>query len=1053
MRQVLPIAGAIVGAYFGNPQLGFAIGSLIGNVVDPQEIQGSKVGDNPMQTASEGGARAIVFGTGCVRATCLLERGNRQIVEVEDQAGKGGPVTVNERVYWTFAIGLGEAIPGGAIIRIWEGEKLVYDASPESTIPAETAEFARKFRFYDGSEDQLPDPALEAINGVGNTHYYRGTAYVVFPNYDLTDYREQIPVYRWEIASVAEVVRATELVAIRAESGGSGFMFSDSNGSSWTPWATLSANPVYWLHSSRNKMLAWGSGAGAGPFYMERGSTTWYSSGGHVSGTKRDGYVAPDNRAWIPNGLAGGLSRSVDGLTTFEQIPGAPGGEIITIAGVFHMIWFSQVWTSPNGSDDWERHPDDLPFNFGNGVWGDSDGTTAILVGGGSGGTPLAVEFRAGGYRGYPSIPFSDAAIIQGVCSGRYGMDSRWLACADSGELAYRTPDGNWHASATRLEFNAKDATFNGGYFFVIGDDGTNGYIARSQDADEFEVVYTEALGFLQQWTGIEAFYATTGTAVGEPVPLSSILTALHLRSGHTSSDFDVSECPELVKGVVFESSVTFAEAINSVIGSYFKDPSEYDRKIRYISRGKGVVRTLTEDDLVDEPETSRRENAIEYPRKLHYFFQSPITHYAATKATSARSSPDVHVIGEVSISSPITYDNPDEPAQASAKLHKVYWADAEGEIVWHITDEHADLVPGDCVGLNLRGVVRRARITSIEDDPGVRKLTMRIDRQSAYTSNVTGIPLPPPTPPRPSIIAPSVGLTMDIPALTDDADDLHYLRAIFGITDVWAGAIDQRSMDGGASFSSINTASRAAIVGTLQAGVTAGSPHFTDSTNQVVVNLYVDRTLESISQQQFLREGGAFALSYMDGGVRKWELCQYRDAEQDSDGNWILTTLHRGLLNTSAAAHASGDYFVLLGRGLLKNSAQTAWIGQEMVHRAVSNGLTPETAATETTTYTGQSQTEWPVASVGLELDGDDLAVSIVPRHRFGTDAHPVRSLNWTGYRITATDGANSATYETTADEAVIDVSGWSGTIDVSVAQINRITGPGPTVTESIAA
>src|SRR5690606_1876246 len=185
------------------------------------------------------------------------------------------------------------------------------------------------------------------------------------------------------------------------------------------------------------------------------------------------------------------------------------------------------------------------------------------------------------------------------------------------------------------------------------------------------------------------------------------------------------------------------------------------------------------------------------------------------------------------------TYNDPDEPAQVSAKLHKVYWADAEGEIVWHVTDEHADLVPSDCVGLNLRGVVRRARITSIEDDPGVRKLTMRVDRQSAYTSNVTGIPLPPPTPPRPSIIAPSIGLTLDIPALTDDSDDLHYLRAITGLTDVWAGAVDQRSMDGGASFSSINTATQAAVVGVLQGDVTAASPHFTDTTNVVAVDLF----------------------------------------------------------------------------------------------------------------------------------------------------------------------------------------------------------------------
>ena len=30
-RQVLPIVGAVIGAYFGNPQLGYAIGAMVGN--------------------------------------------------------------------------------------------------------------------------------------------------------------------------------------------------------------------------------------------------------------------------------------------------------------------------------------------------------------------------------------------------------------------------------------------------------------------------------------------------------------------------------------------------------------------------------------------------------------------------------------------------------------------------------------------------------------------------------------------------------------------------------------------------------------------------------------------------------------------------------------------------------------------------------------------------------------------------------------------------------------------------------------------------------------
>ena len=115
-------------------------------------------------------------------------RGNRQVKTERTRQGKGGPVTETQRVYWTFAIRLGE--PLAAILRIWQDEKLVYDARPESVIPQETEEFAGKFRFYTGAEDQLPDPDLEAFQGVGDASAYPGTAYVVFPILDLTDGRK-----------------------------------------------------------------------------------------------------------------------------------------------------------------------------------------------------------------------------------------------------------------------------------------------------------------------------------------------------------------------------------------------------------------------------------------------------------------------------------------------------------------------------------------------------------------------------------------------------------------------------------------------------------------------------------------------------------------------------------------------------------------------------------------------------------------------------------------------------------------------------------------------
>lgn len=38
-RQVLPIVGAVIGAYFGNPQLGYAIGSAAGPSVVPDVVE------------------------------------------------------------------------------------------------------------------------------------------------------------------------------------------------------------------------------------------------------------------------------------------------------------------------------------------------------------------------------------------------------------------------------------------------------------------------------------------------------------------------------------------------------------------------------------------------------------------------------------------------------------------------------------------------------------------------------------------------------------------------------------------------------------------------------------------------------------------------------------------------------------------------------------------------------------------------------------------------------------------------------------------------------
>lgn len=197
-RTVLPIVGAVVGTFFGNPQLGYAIGSVIGNAVDPQRIKGPRIGDATLQTSQEGAPRPIVYGTAAVMGN-LIDRGPLNKVITEERQGKGGgPVVENESLFMTFAIRICEGEICG-VKRIWEDERLVYDIRPGSEILSDSLRYAEGFTLYGGSETQLPDPDLETIHGVGNTPAHRGTAYIVFKEKNLTDRRGSIPQFRFEV--------------------------------------------------------------------------------------------------------------------------------------------------------------------------------------------------------------------------------------------------------------------------------------------------------------------------------------------------------------------------------------------------------------------------------------------------------------------------------------------------------------------------------------------------------------------------------------------------------------------------------------------------------------------------------------------------------------------------------------------------------------------------------------------------------------------------------------------------------------------------------------
>lgn len=996
-RQVLPILGAVVGAvvgfYAGVPvqgaQLGFVAGSIIGPIVDPIILQGNNVGDNQLQAAAEGGARAIVFGQGSITATCVIARGNRQVSKKREGGGKGGgPKTDNEYVSWTYAIGLGEAIVGGGILRIWQDEKLVYDVRIDGQRSEEdNVAFAATFRFYDGSESQLPDPDLQVFLG-DDTPYFRGTAYVVFPNVDLTNTAERVPIYRFEVTQGAVLPVGPSVFVTNMDGG---------NGS--TSIVDISSNEaVSQLYTTGDDRDETGSHivTSGGPF---DDGNCWRAAYSEVTGFSNRSvwfpsipdYALPGDftiEAWIKQEVYYGSANQYlicgqDGILASDAEPnwylifnsGGSGlaanyrfksNELVASSGL------AQVEGEVGTVDEWNH------------IEVSRDGTTLRIF---INGTLADTKNDVSGSIGAHELTFL------GIRDNGYGLPNQWLQTGD-------------YLGPVRI---------------------VKGVALHTVD-------FTRPSGPF----GSEVLIGTTT----EKITLSSVIDSLLGRVDETA---DTSELDDEVRGVVIQETMNGADAISAVVAAYFADPVEVDGQLTFVKRGKPIQRVLTIDDLIEEPDVSSRENAIEYPAKLHFFFQSPTTGYASTKVTSNRYSPNVNVQGEGSVTVPVTFDDSDEPANIAAKLHKVMWNEAGGDFAWTVGDHCLDLVPTDVVGLSLRGVVNRARITATETDQGKIKLTMRKDRQSSYTADIQSIPLPTPTTPPTSVVSKAVLAVMDIPALVDADDDLYYYTAMSGSTGSWRGGQLQRSLDSGASWSAISEVTTDVIMGRLVATMTAASPHYPDNTNVIQVQLFDPaNTLDDLTNEQWLSEQGALAVQAIDGS---WEIIQYRDALDEGDGLYTLSMLQRGRLNTSAVAHAVTALVVVLDTGAQRQAAGSAWLSTVLKHRGVSYSTSPEAADIVTTTFVGNSQLEWPVDTFYAGYDGRFVIISqIVPRHRFGTEDIPVRSSNWLAYRATFIGSGGTLTTDFTDETGVTVDCGSIGVVtSVTLAQVNRITGAGP--------
>ncbi|MGI1663321.1 baseplate multidomain protein megatron [Palleronia sp. KMU-117] len=229
---VLSAVGAAIGGAVGGSVLGIgsaligrAIGATIGSVIDQQilgagsqAIETGKVDRFRLTGAGEGIPVARLYGRTRISGQVIWASRFRESVSTTGGSGKGGAPGGLEITSYSYSVSLAIGLCEGEITRV-------------GRIWADGIEISRNslnLRVYPGSETQMPDPKIEAIQGAGKAPAYRGLAYVVIEDLGLGRFGNRVPQFSFEVTRAdqgtdleqpVDVTRAVRAVALMPGTG------------------------------------------------------------------------------------------------------------------------------------------------------------------------------------------------------------------------------------------------------------------------------------------------------------------------------------------------------------------------------------------------------------------------------------------------------------------------------------------------------------------------------------------------------------------------------------------------------------------------------------------------------------------------------------------------------------------------------------------------------------------------------------------------------------------------------------------------------------------
>lgn len=1108
--------GGVVGGIIGfvasgfNPagfQWGFMIGSAIGGYVDPVKVEGPRLKDAMQQTSQEGVPIPFGYGTfptagNIIWAGKLVEHKKKQ------RQGKGGGAQTTTYTYTrSYAIGICEG-PIAGLLMVKRNGKVVWDARDDVSFTewmyggkytdhqpylfvlqwrtrakAYFRRWINKTTVYLGDEEQLPDPTIEADEGVGKVSAFRGLAYIVVKDDDVTELQGAIPQYEFVVSTCGTLVpgsnaRPDWFIVANRDGNAERVIKTSPDGVDWTsqPQYAFGSQDVY-LTAVDSRVVAW-----YGPsarYTLDRGATwnTLVPPGGNFTGAASSGSQAIVGRRWyVPRGVAGiAWTESAADSWVLEPPMFSAGIGVVDdwfVAGNLSIVLRGGEggYISASASGGPWQEPIKVD-EAGTSIYCGAADDSVVVIGGGR----YRMFWTANGTAFTPcAVPFmgaQDNERVAKIVTTRVAGGRLWVAYlvagASNGKVIISNDGKSWREPIAGPGFGPADIHAARGRVSIVGTVDGQVRIASTLDGEHWDVLATNvtpSVGTLSAlsitaypekvvFDGTEipdapGYYVDENGNVDGPgldtittchPPLGYIVANLCRRAGLAAQEFDVSALTQPVDGYKIATESGADGMIAALMPAFFFDAAEYDGKLRFLPRGGDATFSLSIDDLAERDEealTLTRVQEAELLRKVTVGYLDPVTAYTAATQAWERRAATVEAKGESAIEVPIVCSRT-TAAQIAEKRGKVAWSETEKLEFALPALKWARLTPGDVGEMYLRdGNVMRIRIASLEEDSGRLLVEAARDRQAAYIGTATGAHPPPPVLIDPPLAGPTQLAVLDIPVQRESDDRLGVYVAAAGYFTSWPGASIGISADNGTTFGEGLQVTQPATMGRT---TTALGPWISaEYPSPQTLTVRANDTLESIDSAALQRYSNRIALQ-LDTG--EWEMLQFQTVAANDDGTLTLSGLVRGRYATTPGAASAGARWVLLDDAVLFVPLESHLWNVPLKVKPVTLGTDPDAAQSFDLVVRGRSQREWPPHAVRAVRDeSDTVTVTWVGRGRIGAEIVSRHSRYFIGYRVAFSDGVTADTTDTTYARP-----GTPTGVTVSVAAINSITGVGP--------